>query len=460
MSRALVLTLAAATLACSVWRRTPPPAPPAPALPPAPATRRLVVADVPLHFTPITRPGAGPRSVALGLSLRLGHASDPPDRPGLSALLLGLLRGHDEREGSLAAALADLGGAPQLHISSSGALLATEVPAEHAPAALRALLAAIRRPLDQPGDAAELAAELADITAELAAARARARDDPTTLALAGLRRVSLPPGHPHATSELSSGTWSLEQVREHGQRSLGPAALTIVVAGDADPQALVAAAAPRLAGWSGPADPQGLPALAPAPRRAIHRIARPGLAQAVVVLGRAAAIADDDLATQVAADIVQSALGERLRDDMAATYGVEVSREPARGPGLLRIVTQVDAAAVGRSLGVIADTLARLRRQGLAPGLVARVCVHEALEQLYRRQTDADQLQSLARAHWHALPNARPPPCDAAAVTRSLRSHFALDDLQIVVVGDPSLVDAPLADLDLGPIVDLPAASL
>lgn len=177
----------------------------------------------------------------------------------------------------------------------------------------------------------------------------------------------------------------LEQVREHRQRSLGPAALTIVVAGDADPEALAAAAAAGLAGWSGLPGPTKPPALAPTPRRAIHRVARPGLAQAVVVLAAPPQSPTTSSPPGSPPTSSRSTLGERLRDDMAATYGVELRLEPARGPGLVHVLTQVDAAAVGRALNVLRDTLARLHRHDLAPALVHRVCIHEALERLYRR---------------------------------------------------------------------------
>lgn len=453
MPRLLPLTLAAAALGCQIWRRTPPEAPPAPTLPAAPLTRTHAVAGVPLHLTPLARPGLT-ASVALGLSLRLGSNTDPADRAGVAALLLALLRGHDEREGSLAATLGELGGAPELSLAPAGALLTVEVPAEHAPAALRALVAAIRRPLDPDTFPA--------VAAEQAAARARARDDPDALALAGLRRVSFPPGHPHARSRLSAGTWSFEHVLEHSQRALGPAALAIVGAGDLDPGSLTAAAGEALAGWSGPAPALPPPAAPAGPRRAIHRLARPGLTQAVIALGRPADLADDDLAAQVAAVVAQSVLGERLRGDMAATYGLEVSLEPARGPGLLRILTQVDAAALGPALAAIHAALTDLQRRRLEPALVTRVCVHEALERLYQRQTDAGQLAVLARAHWYDRPAAPAADCRdlAGPATRRLHEYFAPDRLQIVVVGDPARIDAPLAALQLGPVIALDPAGL
>lgn len=447
------LALAAATLACGVWRRSPPPTPTPPTLPAAPTTTHQVLASVPLHITTIPRPGLA-RSAAIGVSLRLGSNSDPAERSGVSALLLALLRGHDEHAGSLAAALGELGGTPDLNLAPAGALLTTEVPTRHAPAALRALLAAIRRPLDP--------AQFPAVAGEQAAARARARDDPGALALAGLRRVSFPPGHPHARSRLSAGTWSFEHVLEHSQRALGPGALAIVVAGDVDPALLAAAAAEALAGWRGPPAPAPPPPAAATSRRAIHRIARPGLAQAVIAIGRPVDLADDDLAVRVAAVIVQSVLGERLRGDMAATYGVEVTLEPARGPGLLRVLTEVDAAAIGPALTAIQRALAELQRLRPGPELVARICVHEALDRLYQTQTDQGQQAALARAHWYARPPLGPQDCRTLAdpTTRSLREHFAPELLQIVVVGDPVLIDPPLAALQLGPIVALDAATL
>ena len=453
MSRLLPLAFAAATLACSTWRRSPPPAPPAPTLPSAPATTHRTIAGVPLHLTALPRPGLA-RNAAIGLSLRLGSNSDPIHQPGISALLLALLRGHDEREGSLAAALGELGGTPDLSLAPAGALLSVEVPAEHAPAALRALLTAIRRPLDP--------ADFPAVAAEQAAARARARDDPDALALAGLRRLSFPPGHPHAASRLSAGTWSFEHVLEHSQRALGPAVLAIVVAGDLDPAPLTAAASDALTGWTHPAISTPAAPAPASPRRAIHRIARPGLAQAVIAIGRAADLADNDLAAQVAAVLVQSLLGERLRGDMAATYGVAVTLEPARGPGLLHILTQVDAPAIGPTLAAIHAALTELQRLRPEPDLVARVCVHEALDRLYQRQTDRDQLHALARAHWYDRPPAAPQVCPAlaSAAARRLHEHFAPDTLQIVVVGDPALVDAPLAALQLGPVLALDPATL
>lgn len=453
----LAPVLAAMSLACSLWRAD---APDVPDNHPVdfPRAHRSLVAGVPLLRVP-ARVG----TAAVGVSLRLGITDDPRDRPGLTALLLALLRGHGEGPGSLAAALGELGGVPELVVGQGGALLATEVPAEHAPAALAALLAALRRPLTDPD-------ELAIIAAELAAARERARDDPSALALAGLRRVGFPPGDPRARSELSGRTWSLEHVLA-ARSSIAPGELALVVAGEADERALAAAATAGLAHWPAPPRPISLadraaPSTAQPTRtaaRAIHLLARPGLPQAVIAVG---AVSDggDELAASVAEILIQSALHDRLRTRMAATYSVEAGRDLTRGPGLVHVLTRVDAAAVAPALLAVQEALAALRRGPVHPDVVARVCALERLTPMFARQSNAGLLHAATRSHWLDLPDdhdlrraARDCAALTPAVVQALRADLDPARLQIVVVGDPSL-RAALAEL--GDVVRLDPATL
>lgn len=453
MSRRLLLTTAlAASLACEVWRER------APAVPEPvvefPRPRREVVAGVPLLTIP-----AQVGTAAVGVSLRLGSASDPADRPGLTTLLLTLLRGHGERPDGLAAALGELGGVPELSFGRDGALLSTEVPREHAPAALRALIAAVRT---SPGDPDELAA----ITAELAAARARTRDDPDALALAALHHVAFPSDHPYRRSQLSAGTWSIEHVLEFHRASVGPATAAIVVAGEFDRAAVTAAATAALAGWRGPARLSPAPAPVPVLARAIHLVPRPGLAQAVITLGNATSTSDD-LAAHIAAIFVQNALHARLRGDMAATYRVEVGGGLARGPGLVYARTEVDAGAVGPALTALRDTLAALGRVPPGADTVTRVCQLERLEPMFQRQSNAALQHAAARLHWFDLPidhderrAARDCAGLAPAVAQALRAGLASDHLQIVVVADPSRVESALLAQGLGPIARIEPTDL
>ncbi len=439
--------------ACELWRHAPPD-PAGPRTVDFPRAHRRDIAGVSLLRIP-----APVGTAAVAISLRLGLADDPPDRPGLTALLLAALAGHGERPGGLAWRVGALGGAPHLALGLDGALLSVEVPTEHAPAALAALLAAVRRPLTDPD-------ELADLAAELTSARARARDDPGQLALAALRHVAYPPGHPYRRSELSGETWSIEQVRELRTRALGPAAIAVIVAGEADDASLTAVLTAGLAGWSTPVRiPEPPPVLA-APQRAVHLLARPGLAQAVIALGRPAD-GGDDLPGRVATLLVQSILYERLRGDMASTYSVSVGHDLARGPGLLTLRTQVDRGAVGATLTAIHDTLAALRRDLVAPAVVTRVCALERLEPMFARQTNTGLLLAAARLHWLARPQGHDErdaarPCDtlAAAVAPIFRRDFDPARLQIVVVGDPAIVTPQLVGLGLGPVLVLDPAAL
>lgn len=152
---------------------------------------------------------------------------------------------------------------------------------------------------------------------------------------------------------------------------------------------------------------------------------------------------------------------------MASTYSVEVSRELARGPGLLHLITQVDPAAAGPAIAAIHDTLAALRRRPAHPEVVARVCALERLEPMFARQTNTGLLLAAARLHWlvrahdhDALAATR--DCDrlGPAVDRALRAGFDPQQLRIVVLGDPAAVTPGLRALGLGPVVPLDPAAL
>ncbi|MBZ5708897.1 M16 family metallopeptidase [Nannocystis pusilla] len=417
------------------WRYTPPELPTE--APPVVAPR---VERIGAGLLQVRR--AGP-TVAIGLALRTPRAMDP----SLASFTLELVaRGPDR---AIEDALGEYGGALTATWLGDGALLLAEVDAAAWAPALATIAAAVRRPEFTPADVEVLRDE------RLAAIQRRDGDPARRGLHALVRRVA--PGLDALGEARPTSRWSIEHVRRLHAQLLREGEPTLVIVGD-PPRAELERAVAGLGGW-GVAAAQSMAPAAPAQARGeVLVVPRPGLAQTAIAVGRAVDGADD-LALELAAAVVGSALREVLRRERGATYGVSVTHTPARGGGLLAIETQVDAAATGASLRAMISQLKAVQGRFLTGEVLRLLGRAFQVERMLAHQRVVDVAAAVAQLHVSGRPD------DALAaelrrlgavrdddIERALARWFEPAALQIVLVGDPATIRAQVEPLGLGPL--------
>jgi hypothetical protein len=375
-------------------------------------------------------------TVHLGVSLAVGAEADPPAGAGLTALALASLADRRLRD-----LLGGLGAAPRSEWSGDGGALVCTVAAEDAAEAATLVAQQVR---GQVVDATSFAAALARARARAAIAAA----DPRTVATRALDAAVFPAGHPyvHRGVMRPDGLVGVTHaaVAEHMARHLVPGRLA----------ALASARAPGLAGAIAAAWDGWAPEVAAAPevawpsvtRRAIKLIDWPGAEQAVLAVGRVGvAQADAALATR-AMRVLRSVVHERLRGDRGLVYYVDAGHDEGRLGGRLRLITQVEAGAVGAALKVVRWSLEHVQELAVSQVWMSDQDAYDGLTEVFVRDDGGARIEEAARRHRLGWPlddvgvKRRPVAQLLAAIDVLMRPA----DWQVVCVGDRGRVLAQL----------------
>jgi zinc protease len=449
------------------WRNTVPTPGPVPTTP-VPAVQRFTLSNglpvwlLEAHRLPV---------VSASLVSRLGSASDPPDRPGLTHLATSALDGGTKSRDALGltdeleAAGATLGD----DTDKDGTWLTASSLTTHTQATLEILADVARNPTF-PADEVDRVRD-----ASLVSLR-QDRDDAETIADIVAQREVYGAGHPYG--HRSSGTEgglraaTIDELRRAHARAFTPATTALLLTGDITEDKARTLAEVAFGTWEAPADGAGSggAALAPGPPAGtpdrVLIVDKPGASQtALAIAGPGLARSDPDyerliVTNQVfGGDGLSSRLNANLRETRGYTYGAYSSPDAQRGIGLLTIsmAVQVDttADAVRETLleadtltlaGVSADELDRAKQYltGLAG---TRFDTNSAtlgtLRTLYLDDLPVDYFQTRpARL-------ARITNDDVTAVARRL---FPPSAFTVVAVGDRAAVEGPLRALNLGPV--------
>ena len=462
----------AAAPSAEPWRNTVPSPGPAPTTSVPPVQRfklanGLVVWLVESHRLPM---------LSASLVSRLGSASDPPDRPGLTDLATGTLdRGTNHRDAlGLSGELEAAGATLTNDTGKDETWLSASALTSHAPAALAILADAARNPTF-PADEVDRVRD-----ADLVALR-QSRDNVDTIAETVAAREVFGRGHPygHRPTGTEDGlrAATIDDLRRAHDQAFTPATTALVLAGD-----VTAAQARTLAdeafgswagtpasgattGGTGPSGGTGPPTPGPSPENRILLVDRPGASQTALVLAAPGiARADPDyerllVTNQVFGGGFSSRLNQNLRETKGYTYGAYSRLDTYRGAGLLTITMDVQtpstADAVGETRreaatltasGVTADELGRAKQwlAGSVPSLFAtRADTLKTLETLYVQDLPADYYQTRP---------ARLAGITAADVAAVARRRFQPGAFTVVAVGDRAAIEAPLRALQLGPV--------
>lgn len=441
LARWAALALAAA--ACGQgqeWRRTPPELPEQLRIA-FPSLECLRIGDGPqLCVVELSRSPI----VALGLSVSAGAQFDPYQLPGAAqAALTAVFKASDEQGVPvLETALGELGGPLQVSVGSDGALLSTYVVPQRLHDAARLLLDTVIAPtLD--------ARALASVRSHQCRRAQEILGDPAMLASLAVRRTSLPPRHPAMLPALRiqfcNEALGAAEAATLARQLLVPAHTTVLLAGPVTIDEVAPWFRQLTASWT-PTSGGLARRFEVVPRDGAATIVDlRGLAQTVIAIGGLTAPGRpvDDPALALAVAYARSEVQAELRQDLAVTYGVSATIEPVGDRSLWMLTTQVDAAASVAALRVLRSSLSALSQRAIAEDEVFTVGIQTLVTSMRTYAVAVDAVRELASRHRAGAPLAEaterardPGAIEAADVERLLRTTFAPERAQLVVVGE------------------------
>lgn len=454
-------TAAQATLSAESWRNDQPQAGDSPEL----VLPKFESTTLPNGLTVLNSHRADLPLVSLSITCVAGSAQDPKGKAGLAnASYRMLLEGAGTRDAlAFDDAFADLGVSPGVGVGADSGAVSATVLTRNADAALGLLADAVTRPRLQKADFERR-------KGQLLADQARMAGEPRFAANWAMAETVFGPASPYG--HLTTGTaatlktLTLADVKRYITTNLGPRACALVATGDVTLADAKALAEKHLGAWKSAAvRPPAPPMVEASARKDITFVPKAGLAQTLIYLARPGLVAGDprepelDLATSIFGGFFGSRLNMNLREAKGYTYGAFAAASSRRGPGSLYAGSSVRADVTGPALKEMISEL-----NGMKSNPITAAELAEAREGLIRSLPgDFSNLRSLAGTAANLFATAQPldslqtwvgavESADAAAVQQTAEAFLKPELLQIIMVGDPEIVNAQVPELGLGPI--------
>lgn len=448
----------AATVRQPLDRRVPPSsAPPTVYRAPLPVTLRLGN-GIPVWVLP----QRDLPTVAMAVALPGGGSLQPSARAGLAQLAVSMLDEGTRSRTSAQIALA---------AEAMGTSLSTSCGWDGAFVSFRSLRSFLEPSLDLAVDVLRAPAfsdpDWRRIHGQTLAGLRSERDNAEARAYRGLLKALYDPGHPYrypldGDESIVSDLALAEAVNFH-RDALGPARAGIVIAGDVDPDEILALLERRLGDWAGPpVEMPSIPTPAPASHPRILLLDRPGAPQAVVRVGHVGIARDDNdfesavLVNQVLGGQFTSRLNEKLREERGFTYGVRSHFDCRLGRGPFSITASLQSDKLAEALADLHHEV-----QALIGGRPAR---QEELDDARRAliegqtrqfETPSALVNRYANLFIHELPidhfatfPERIGAVGLDALNAAAQRQIRPGSLVAVVVADAAQVEEPLRRLD------------
>lgn len=394
-----------------------------------------------------------------------GFAADPADRPGLAGMTADLLdEGSDGRDAlGVADAIARVGGDLDVDLSPDATTVGMTMLARFLPEGLELLAGIATRPTLADADIARVRTLRLDRLRQL-------RDHAQAIAEREFSRALYgqhPYGHTGLGDDASLTAIVVDEIRTFHSRLFAPSAATLVIAGDASVETLVAAAEKAFGGWR---SEQAGADTAPArrtPQSAATRltlVARPGSAQSELRIGHPSVPRSTPdyhallLLNTVLGGQFVSRINMNLRQDKGYTYGARTSFDLRRGPGNFSASTSVQSEVTAPAVAEILKELAEIRdvrppsdeELGLARASLTLGYPRgfETAQQVARGVTSL-ALHDLPDTYFEQfVPTVRAVPRDA--VIRAAITHLDPARLIGVIVGDVDRMGSGMTALGFG----------
>jgi predicted Zn-dependent peptidase len=301
----------------------------------------------------------------------------------------------------------------------------------------------------------------------------QSKDQPNTIASNVFSRVLYGDAHPYGrvVSENTVKAISRDDIVAFHKAYFQPGHVVITVSGDVEPNGTKAMVEKAFAAWpaGGSRPPFQYPAAPPSRSTVIYLVDKPKAAQSVFAIGLPGPARDtpDYYAIQVMNNLLgglfQSRLNHNIREVKGYSYGVSSSFNYGRGPGAFRagggiVTAKTDSALI--------EFMKEFRGvEGAAPFTDDEITQgkESLIQSLPRRFASVNGVGgSISTLYTQDLPQTFYQDFAAKinAVTRDdllrvARKYVDLDHLNIVVVGDRAMIEAPLRATGIAPITVL-----
>jgi predicted Zn-dependent peptidase len=401
--------------------------------------------------------------VFAGLAFASGSAQDPKGQGGLADVTYKMLLEGAGGKDTLALdqAFQDLGVTPAMRTSPDGAYMGVQVLRRNADAALALMTDVARKPTFAAKDFdRRKKLQLAELVRQLG--------NPSALAQYAYLDALFGPAHPYGHG-VGGAPDTVEKLtladvkRFYGQQ-VGPKTVALVMAGDITLEEAVALAKKHFGDWKGSAV---LPPVPPAPqvpaRQQVLFVPKPGLEQTMVVVGRPGiAVGHPDeyaleLATTVFGGFFGSRLNMNLREDKGYSYGAGAGAEARLGVGPLTAYSMVRADVTGPALTEVIREMKGIQERPITEKELAA-----AREGLVRAFPGAfETVEGLGASAASLFFKRRPmdefartvvglEKASAAEVQKAAETYLGPQAMQIVLVGDPDVIQTQVGPLELG----------
>jgi predicted Zn-dependent peptidase len=427
-----------------------------------PATVRTTLANgLQVAVTPMP----GRALVAASLAVRWGASDEPDAKAGATVLATrGLTEGTERYDAiALTEAAERLGASVHAEAGWDAISAGFDVPASRLAPAMDLLAEIIRRPVFPDKEIDRIRDErLTDLLQAKADPRRRADEVFTHSIYAADSPYRRPAGGAAATVEGITA----DDLRALHKGFAGARRSALVVAGEVDPDEVIALAQRLFGDWSGGDLPAGAPADGPAETsRRVRVVHRPGAVQTEIRIGHpglARRIPDYHAVTVMSAilgGLFNSRLNMNLREEKGYTYGAGAGFDMRRGRGPFSARAAVNTEVTVPALQEFLVELDRMRETQVSDAELRAARDYLIGVFPLRFETPGPVAGSLAGLFVQGLPEdelatyrASIEAVTADDVQRAAREHIRPDEAALVLVGDHDQFADALAALNLGPI--------
>lgn len=314
------------------------------------------------------------------------------------------------------------------------------------------------------------AADIERLKAERLAERMQILDEPRGLADESFSSFVYLPGSryrdPMSGKAASISKLSQRDVREFYRAGYSPASTTIIVAGDVAIDEGLSIVEKALGSWTGSENLARSSAdKAARQTRAVEIVAKHDAAQSELRIGHVGVprshndYFDIVVMNAVLGGLFSSRINLNLREAHGYTYGASSYYDWRRQSGPFVISTAVQSEVTADAISETLKEIERMQREEITQDELTLATSY--LEGVFpiRYETTASIASALANLVTFKLPRdyydvyrARIAGVTTADVLQAAKTHVKFDQLQVVVVGNPEVIRAPVEALGLGPL--------
>ena len=411
--------------------------------------------------------------VSVAIVIDVAAVDDPIGLEGLAELTaLALREGTTTRDGmKLALELEMLGTSVEAGADWDSTMASITVLKDKLVPAFEILAEVIMTPAFAEADIERLKAErVAERMQILAEPRALADESFSRFVYAGDARYAEP------MSGTSSSVMKITRadVAELYAGGYVPSAATIIIAGDVSIDEGIGLVEASFGSWQGRKPKSRGPVDRPArASRAIEIVSRPDAAQSEVRVGHVGVprshpdYFDIVVMNAVLGGLFSSRINLNLREAHGYTYGASSYYDWRRQSGPFVISTAVQSEVTAEAIAETLREIERMQLEEIREDELTLATSYLAGVFPIRYETTASIASALANLVTFALPRdyydvyrAKIAGVTSASVLEAARAHVRRDSLQIVVVGNPEIIQAPVETMGFGPLtIRLPGES-